>query len=359
MDSMGSHNHVVGVRMIHIFEANRYNTEMPPVLRDRTQAVASSPGARQQLVQWVYTIPVISVLTSCFSVLPDFLSVHFSLYPESNGARILLWTSWTWIILRNGHFRVNKLDSGQQERGHIAKQRQVMYRVIWKFVLGVFAVGFVLLDRVIGVDDIELRTSLPPSSAIAYPLYSFWKQALLIHKQIRWQLQWSALGLLLMNHVFWEIFEHHVLATKRTKTSSISQYIRLVEFKTVRWVLAFYYAVICVLVGCCDSLLAGFVMILSHLLLIEVKTESDVHNGDELSTSTHCMGMVLALMVAISITTSHTDVFWITKFASVFPYFFMFISSTASHKAIKMRSEIKMFKHLCDTMVTVLLIRPM
>jgi hypothetical protein len=307
-----------------------------------------------------------NALLSCLSIIPDLLALHFILLPPtivnlttgqkvevpgSNGARILLLTSWTWVMLRNSHFRINRVSS---ESDAITEQQQWLHRTLYK--LGLFAISYFFtaldgfLSQVLFEDpDVIL---IGANSTITQRSKMFFTESISpLHRFKRFRFE--AAVALTVNHIIWEMIEDHLLKNKDKKTDSISKFLANSTNKRFKHLLTFYLCIFTLIILWCESVMWGLIFIIGWTIVIFVKTESSIKDGDEMQTGVHCVGMIVVILVAICITTTKTDVFWINKFSSIFPYFFMFISSISSHTSLKMRAEIKMFKHLCDIIVVV------
>lgn len=174
-----------------------------------------------------------------------------------------------------------------------------------------------------------------------------------------------AVGVLLVNHFFWEYMELYMLKYRNNKVDdSVSKFISATRNKLPKHLLFGYLLIL----GCGLYLYAPFRMVYGNLPLILhisgtfgvifAETQSARPNGDRLQTFFHCAAMFLVMAVGMFVTARGSSLFWIVKFASVFPYFFAaFANLPKGEKMLKMRAEIKMFKHLCDSVVIVLFLR--
>lgn len=135
---------------------------------------------------------------------------------------------------------------------------------------------------------------------------------------------------------------------KNRRDGSISQIIASSKNKRVKRCLEAYTLYVVVLLFYYEGVVIAFAFLVGSLLVVWVKTESNRVHEDEFQTGYHCAGMVIVILVAVFVFTSGRELLWITQFASVFPYFFMFISSVDTHTSLKVHAEVKMFKHLFD-----------
>lgn len=301
-------------------------------------------------------LPVVDILLSVVGIIPDVLTVHWVLPDGANETRILLWVSWAWFLLRNDHFRINKVHDGDQS-AHIQRQRNPCKRFAFKFVLLALTWLLILFD--VGVGPIFLHGDF---DALNTPIKSYNTTMVRKSKDL-WDTvkphtsyhqshgaSWGAGFILAVNHVMWECVDHHLQGHKSKSEDSISKYIAKPRNKRFRMVLTAYsflaFVLICVFVG----LIPGLIFAIGVCLLIFAKTESYIAGGDEFQTGVHCSGMFIVTGIAIYVFLQQREVLSIVKMSSVLPYLFMFITSVTSHHRLKIRSEVKMFKHLFDCM---------
>ena len=292
-----------------------------------------------------------------FSVLIDVFTLRLTANESINTARVLLWSSWVWIIFRGRYFRVDK--AGDQMR-LCENNRSAVSRVLWKSLLTVIIVGCACLDNIVGSvagNDMSLIIGVYPNNTLSPNTYAAVASA--VHWSTRPTSNFT-LFLVLGAHMYvWECFERCLLLTtnnggKQQKYNSISQFIADSENKHFKHVLNFYgLFVMPALLLYAGMLVPFWFFFLGMVLLILVKTESRNNNGDDFQSFTHGLGMVIVIMVGVTITSYHRDLLWIAKFSSILPYFYQFATSLPTHKLLKIRAECKLFKHLGDLIVVV------
>jgi len=290
------------------------------------------------------------VVLGALTLLPDCLAMYLRVPKECDAARVLLWTSWTWMLVNNRYFRINRVAESDQAT-FVRQKRSPVKRVLFTFGLVFVALGLSFADfSLVTVlhHDID-ALALPPNVTMA----ARWKAAPAVwHARIATthSFHWTVPLTLIVNHVFWDLMERHMLKMRRKDENSISRFIANSDHRSTKRALEIYTFGACVLLTYFEGLVCGLVFGLGCVLLVVVKTESLRSDEDEMQTAWHCSGFILVLLVAVYVLTKGHELLWVVKFSSVFPYFFMFITSISAHGMLKMRSEIKMFKHLFDAM---------
>ena len=302
------------------------------------------------------TLTTPNVLFCFFSALADLPPLYVQTLDVSTPVRILLWTSWIWMLLRARYFRVNSVEESD-EAALIEKNKQFYLRAGWKLVLFVICiaclVGDAILNFVVGdnLDLIDSRTwnaSIDANSLLV--MHQIWTQTANL---CEWWGVTSSLLFLWGHLILWECFEDFMLAHKTKEMNSISKFIARSSNQNIKRLLELYALLLTLLVwratGRYFAGLFGFGM----FCLLMVKTESMNIHSDDFQTFTHCSGMILVMIVSTALSTPKPQIFWIVKFTSIMPYFFQFMTSLPTHTKLKMRAEIKMFKHLGDLIILV------
>lgn len=297
------------------------------------------------VLTWLAQSLVVQYFCAFAAVVVDWASTTVTLPTGCDMSRVLLWTSWTWIILRNSHFRINKVPSSD-ELIKIREMRSSAPRLLFKLALLTIACAFSAMEyclKYVLLGDVSAFIFSYPNATMR----AKWTQAAAVLTDHRMLATPSSfvLAFLCINCIFWEQMETHLISTRKGKESSISQIIADSKNKRIKWTIL-GAAVIFVVPLLWHQQVWPAVLHVVGCLLLYMPTESKKRDGDEFQTALHCAGMVLVLFVTILVLTEKHAMLMVTQFASVFPYFFMFISSVGDHRCLKLHAEIKMFKHL-------------
>eukprot|EP00041_Stephanoeca_diplocostata_P040303 m.1639084 g.1639084 ORF g.1639084 m.1639084 type:complete len:306 (-) comp32982_c0_seq1:213-1130(-) len=298
------------------------------------------------------------------STLPDWLALYLKIPSPCNTARILQWTSWTWILIRGSYFRVDRIEGGNQKE-LIQAEKSALKRALFKSLLLVACMISTIFDfwlSVIAGNDPDIlfdETNTTVSPRVKESLKTTFKNWYGDFPSLSGY-NVAVLACLAIHLIFWECVEEHLIneISTNTKICSISRYIangKNQKFKN--YCLLPYCVVLILFLFTLNGIWSSVAFSVGMILLLFVKTESHKGNDkDDFQTDAHCTGMIIVLGVAITLTTHRQDMLWIVQFSSILPYFYRFLTSLSSHHLIKIRSEVKMFKHLGDLIVSLLIV---
>lgn len=245
----------------------------------------------------------VNTVLCAFSVAVDFIALYIRVFGFCNPARIFLWTSWMWSLVRWAYGSVN--------------HRLWYNRALWKGLLLLICLACFVFDSIL-----SQVAGNNPNIVFDHALNSSYSKdvgALMDNfpRQINYnEIHWGSFFILWIHLCLWEWVESHNRAKRFLDLYAILLGAMALYVSRVAWAVV------------------PFMLLLVKIITDEVR----------------CAAMIVMLM---SLTTVRSEIFWIVKFTMILPYFFQFITT---HAKRRMHAEIKIFKHLGDLVLFLFLI---